>query len=87
MRTPCPRQALKPPLFAKIVPHRSRPARFHNFALFWPAVWRKIFLELFFKAREQEVFMPKSQKPLPSPKQTRNPPPPKPPVITDYASL
>jgi len=87
MRTPSPRQAFKPPLFAKIVPHRSRPAAFHSFALFWPVVWRKIFLKFIFKLCKKEVFMPKSQKPRPSPKQTRNQPPAKPPVITDYASL
>jgi len=43
MRTPSPRQALKPPLCAKIVPHRSRPVAFHNFALFWPALDHKFF--------------------------------------------
>lgn len=87
MRTPSPRQALKPPLCAKIVPHRSRPVAFHNFALFWPALDHKFFLKFIFKSREKEVFMPKPQKPLPAPKQTRTPPIPNRPVITDYASL
>ena len=86
MRTPSPRQALKPPLCAKIVPHRSRPVAFHNFALFWPALAINFF-EIFFKSREKEVFMPKPQKPLPAPKQTRTSPTSSRPVITDYASL